>query len=88
MKQNKINIKNSTDNTKKHFWYEGKYLGYAYMEVDGYYVFIFDNPTSGAWASYSLRWVADALDEINKEWDEIISKIPFVENNTTGDLDF
>lgn len=46
------------------FYDNGKYLGFAYKEIDGYYVF--EQKGSGFWTSYSLRMVADKLEELNK----------------------
>lgn len=60
------------NNNKKEFWFGTIYLGYAYMEVDGCYVFMFDDNqnTKGCWSDYSLRWIADKLTELNKEFVE------------------
>lgn len=57
------------------FFENGKYLGYAYREVDGYYVFQSSlSQRYGFWTSYSLRMIADKLDELNKEWDEQLKR--------------
>jgi hypothetical protein len=56
------------------FFDSKKYLGYAYREADGYYVF--ENALqNGFFTSYSLRMIADKLDELNKEWDEQVKTI-------------
>jgi len=47
-----------------------KYIGYAYMEVDGYYVFVFSEPCDGSWSDYALLEIGMKLKELNKEWDE------------------
>jgi hypothetical protein len=58
-------------------------LGYAYKEVDGFYVFVTgtrlnsnDPPKKeyGYWDAWILRGIADLLDEHNKEWNEQIQK--------------
>lgn len=50
------------------FHWEGKtYLGYAYREVDGFYVFVFEG-TGGNWTDYALREIADILTALNFEY--------------------
>jgi hypothetical protein len=44
------------------------------MDVDGYYYFTYDTTQNGLWTSYSLRMVADLLDEINKPHEENIKE--------------
>ena len=48
-----------------------KHIGYFVIDVDGFYYF-FELKNAGHWASYQLRDIADKLDELNKEWEEII----------------
>lgn len=55
------------------FWANLKYLGYAYQEVDGFYVFQF-NSKDGVWSDYALREITDKLFELNKDWAEQIDK--------------
>lgn len=43
------------------------------MQDDGYYGY-YTTETSGYWSSYALRGIADALDDLNREWDEQIKK--------------
>lgn len=51
--------------------FNGKaYIGYAYRDIDGYFVFV--NVGDGTWNEYSLRLVADKLQELNKDWNEQI----------------
>ena len=49
-----------------------KHIGYAVMDVDGYYYFEPTTQTNGFWTSYSLRMISDLLDEINLEHDNRI----------------
>ena len=49
-------------------YFKTKVLGKFIMQDDGYYGY-YTAETSGYWSSYALRGIADALDEINKEWD-------------------
>lgn len=48
-----------------------KYIGDFILDVDGYYYFHIDN-NKGYWNEYSLRVVADALEVINKPYNNII----------------
>jgi hypothetical protein len=50
-----------------------KIIGSFVMQDDGYYGYE-TIETSGYWSSYALRGIADALDDLNKEWDEYIKK--------------
>lgn len=56
----------------------GTDLGSCYQEVDGYYVWVPEG--NGAWDTYSLRLIANFLEEINKEWDEEIKE--YFKNNS------
>jgi hypothetical protein len=51
-----------------------KYIGYAYIEVDGYYVFVFENEGGGCWPGYALLEIGNKLKDLNKEWDEKINE--------------
>lgn len=70
-----ITLVHNGPTNKKLFWDNGKYLGYCYVEVDGYYVFVNDPTNNGAWSDYVLRAIADVLTELNKEWDKVTSLI-------------
>jgi hypothetical protein len=50
-----------------------KCIGVFSMDVDGYYYF-WSNNDSGCWGSYELRMIADALDKVNKPYDDYIKK--------------
>ena len=50
-----------------------KCIGAFSMDVDGYYYF-WSNNDSGCWSSYELRMIADALDKVNKPYDDYIKK--------------
>jgi hypothetical protein len=51
-----------------------KCIGTFGMDVDGYYHFWLKPFNNGSWCSYELRMIADALDIINKPWDEHIKQ--------------
>ena len=50
-----------------------KCIGMFSMDVDGYYYF-WSNNDSGCWGSYELRMIADALDKVNKPYDDHIKE--------------
>jgi len=50
------------------------HVGNMYKEVDGYYVYEYNNSRSGFWEAHALRMIADKLDEMNKDWDEGIKE--------------
>ena len=50
-----------------------KCIGAFSMDVDGYYYF-WSNNDSGCWGSYELRMIADALDKVNKPYDDHIKQ--------------
>lgn len=52
----------------------GKKFGELYKEIDGFFVFEFSNDLVGYIPSYILRSLADAIDELNKPWEETIAK--------------
>lgn len=54
------------------FWDNQKYIGFCYIEVDGFYVFVHDETNHGCWSEYSLRCISDVLKELNKAWTEQI----------------
>ena len=54
------------DNKIYFSWSNDIPLGYAYKEVDGYYVFIFEG-RYGFWREYSLKAISDKLIELNKD---------------------
>jgi hypothetical protein len=50
-----------------------KCIGSFSLDVDGYYYF-WSNNDSGCWGSYELRMIADALDKINKPYDDFVKE--------------
>ena len=57
------------------YWTNGAHIGYAYIEVDGYYTFMFAHHRNGNWDAHVLRAIADKLDELNKDWDEEVKQV-------------
>lgn len=62
---NLIKQSNSTQEVR----FNNKILGYFVMQEDGYYLF-FSLDNSGGWSSYSLKLVADKLDEVNNAFEK------------------
>lgn len=56
------------------FWSNGKHIGNFEIDNDGMFYFWADDYLAGSWSSYSLRVVADKLDEINKPFKEIVDE--------------
>jgi len=50
----------------------GKILGEFVQDESGFFGFYCD--TKGSWSSWTLKAIADRLDEINKPWDEKINE--------------
>ena len=50
-----------------------KCIGEALMLEDGYYHFL-PLPAHGTLAPYSLRAIAELLDELNKDWDDEVTE--------------
>ena len=49
-------------------------LGYFIMDIDGFYYFDFVTVPNGLWTSYSLRMVANLLEEMNKPHEDKIKE--------------
>lgn len=65
-------------------------LGDAIRDVDGYFYFIFEQPVNGTWQAWTLRAIADVLDELNKAWDDQINayfEAEKLKENLTTDFD-
>lgn len=68
-------IRTEKDDGKVRFYWKDNDapLGYAYSEVDGYYVFVIES-NGGSWPDYLLKAIADKLTDMNKDWDAQITK--------------
>ena len=53
-------------------YFNKKEIGVFVVQDDGYFGFYPSG--SGYWSSYSLKQVADKLDEFNKTWDDHIKE--------------
>ena len=72
---NMIRLERTTTNEKSyHLYFNTVYLGDVIMDEAGYYNFWDSNDNPGFWSSYSLKLIAEQLDELNKEWDEQIKQ--------------
>jgi len=54
-------------------------IGYFIMDIDGFYYFDYITTPNGLWTSYSLRVVADLLEEMNKPYEDKIKE--YFKNN-------
>ena len=50
------------------------FIGTFELDESGFYSFWNPNHVAGSWSSYSLRMVADKLDEINKPFQETVDE--------------
>lgn len=75
---NKIILKQITSGHYEVRYGEDNYIGDLIRDVDGYFYFHFDEDDLGSWAAYSLRMIADKLDEINKPWDDKLRQDPTI----------
>lgn len=67
MNKNNLDFKKSTLNLDESgkLWFYTSFIGHCYQEVDGFYVYK-PNEISGQYNEYSLRLIADFLEELNK----------------------
>jgi hypothetical protein len=72
MQDKKLTAERIADHHFKIIFDNKKHIGYAVMDVDGYYYFDPITQSNGFWNSYSLRMISDLLDEINSEHDNKI----------------
>jgi len=71
-----ITVRSVADSNRKEFLFQDRVnLGYAYIEVDGFYVFVFCSSDGGCWSSYVLREIADKLDELNKPYKRFLDSL-------------
>ncbi len=72
----------SLNETNHKVLFGDRLLGYFIMDIDGYYYFDFVTAPNGLWTSYSLRMIADLLEEMNKPYEgEIKEYFNSKENN-------
>lgn len=62
------------------------YLGSFERDVDGYFHFWMNKINNGSWDSYSLKLIANKLDQINKRWNDNINEY-FKNNDTTRTIE-
>ncbi len=68
-----MNYKKIDDNQYEVFFENGVKMGEFLKEVDGSFYF-FPELKGGFWAGYIMRELADKEDELNKDWNNEISK--------------
>jgi hypothetical protein len=69
-----ITLKPTEGRDYKMVWNEVIELGEAALDIDGFYYFLPNKNNGGLWHSHVLKAIAEKLDDLNKEWDENISK--------------
>jgi hypothetical protein len=57
-------LQKTESDSRYEVYFNKQHLGYFYMEVDGFYVFI-PKGHNGYWNEFSLRILADKLEELN-----------------------
>lgn len=68
-----IELIKTGDGSRYEVYFNKQHLGYFYLEVDGFYVFI-PKSNIGFWNEFSLRIIADKLEEMNKHYNKNIEK--------------
>lgn len=62
---------NKTHNNEYTVTVSGALIGFLFREVDGYFTF----EGGGSFKANELRDLAEKLDELNREYDELVSKL-------------
>ena len=55
--------------------FESRTIGKFIMDVDGYFYFEFIKDKQGLWSDYILLELGNKLKDVNKEWNDEVSKI-------------
>jgi hypothetical protein len=69
-----ISLKDASEGCKDVFAYNGVDIGQLIVGDDGFWVYWPDSKRQGFWASHMMRALADAMDELNKPWEDEINK--------------
>ena len=74
-----LKLKKQKGNTSYNVYWENDVLmgEFSIME-DGYYVYWADPYRRGYMPAYTLRAIADKLDELNEGWDKVIQSDPAI----------
>jgi hypothetical protein len=67
----KLELLKTESASRYEVYFNKQHLGYFYLEADGFYVFI-PKGNIGYWTEFSLRMIADKLEELNKKYNEEI----------------
>lgn len=57
---------------KVHYMHSDNYVGDFIMDVDGFYYFFPSEERKGCYSQYHLQMLYLALEDLNREWQEII----------------
>ena len=64
----KVELKKNENSSTLDVYVGTQKVGQFYLESDGFWVF--NSTGTGYWNEYSLRLIADSLEELNKSWNE------------------
>jgi hypothetical protein len=70
--KDQINLQEVSKSHHKVFFGD-KFIGDIIMDVDGYFYYL-PSDERGTWSAWTMRLIADKLDELNKPWDDYIQK--------------
>jgi hypothetical protein len=63
----KLELQSTESPYRYEVYFQKQHLGYFYTEIDGFWVFKVKQ--QGYWNEFSLRMIADKLEEMNKFYD-------------------
>lgn len=69
-----LNLEKVNEQEFKVITSNGLNIGTFELDVDGFWHFWNTDYIAGSWSSYSLRLVADKLDEVNKPYKEVVDE--------------
>jgi hypothetical protein len=59
-------------NFEVYYTFNNQHIGSIEKSIDGYYYY-WPTGIGGYWTAIVMREIADALDQLNEEWDKIVS---------------
>lgn len=67
----KLELQSTESKYRYEVYFHKQHLGYFYTEIDGFWVFMALS-NRGYWNEFSLRMIADKLEEMNKPYNKIL----------------
>ena len=74
----KLELQSTESPYRYEVYFRKQHLGYFYTEVDGFWVFWAKQ--QGYWNEFSLRMIADKLEEMNKPYNDAYSNHDLTSN--------